>query len=170
MNHSLENVLNAFLIIHHKCVDTSVLYMTESEKKQSSKIQFINIKIQDTHNSNKDAKIAFSLAKLSIEIMDHILNILFTQQQTNTPDVLIQLKNLGRIHLIESKLEMKRMVELLQQRNTNAINPKLIFEQIQYNFEEFQSSFQTINNLAPSQTIFKWSIGGHQQQFMFIIK
>ncbi|CAD8208781.1 unnamed protein product [Paramecium pentaurelia] len=103
-----------------------------------------------------------------------------------------QFKKLGGINLVESKQEvefllkydigfedvdqindeqkMKRMAELLQQRNTNAINPKLIFVQIQNYFEEFESSFQTMYNLAPSQTIFILLIGGHQQQFLFIIQ
>ncbi|CAD8162033.1 unnamed protein product [Paramecium octaurelia] len=196
IGHSLENDLNALQIIHHKCVDTSVLYMTESNRKLSLKnlaYKYLNLTIQkDTHDSNEDAKIALSLAKLRIEIWDHFPSTLFTQQQAATPDVLIQLKKLGGIHLVESKSEvefllkydvgfedveqisdekkMQRMAELLRQRNANAVNPKLIFAQIQNNFEEFETSFQNMYNLAPSQTIFILSIGGEQQQFLLITK
>ncbi|CAD8112194.1 unnamed protein product [Paramecium primaurelia] len=196
IGHSLENDLNALQIIHHKCVDTSVLYMTESNRKLSLKnlaYKYLNLSIQkDTHDSNEDAKIALSLAKLRIEILDHFPSALFTQQQTATPDVLIQLKKLGGIHLVETKQEvefllkydvgfedveqindekkMQRMGELLRQRNANAVNPKLIFAQIQNNFEEFESSFQNMYNLAPTQTIFILSIGGDQQQFLLITK
>ncbi|CAK68548.1 unnamed protein product (macronuclear) [Paramecium tetraurelia] len=196
IGHSLENDLNALQIIHHKCVDTSVLYMTESNRKLSLKnlaYKYLNLSIQkDTHDSNEDAKIALSLAKLRIEILDHFPSTLFTQQQTATPDVLIQLKKLGGLHLVELKSEvefllkydvgfedveqitdekkMQRMAELLRQRNANAVNPKLIFAQIHNNFEGFESSFQNMYNLAPSQTIFILSIGGEQQQFLLITK
>ncbi|CAD8125829.1 unnamed protein product [Paramecium sonneborni] len=196
IGHSLENDLNALQIMHHKCVDTSVLYITESSRKLSLKnlaYKYLNLTIQkDTHDSNEDAKIALSLAKLRIEILDNFSSSLFTQQCVAVPDVLIQLKKLGGIHLVESKQEvefllkydvgfedvehindekkMQRMAELLRQRNANAVNPKLIFAQIQTNFEEFDSSFQNMYNQAPSQTIFILSIGGEQQQFLLITK
>ncbi|CAD8126322.1 unnamed protein product [Paramecium sonneborni] len=196
IGHSLENDLNALQIMHYKCVDTSVLYMTESNRKLSLKnlaYKYLNLSIQkDTHDSNEDAKIALSLAKLRIEILDHFSSALFTQQNQAVPDVLIQLKKLGGIHLVESKQEvefllkfdvgfedveqindekkMLRMSELLKQRNANAVNPKLIFAQIYNNFEQFESYFQNMYNQAPSQTIFILSIGGEQQQFLLITK
>ncbi|CAK68222.1 unnamed protein product (macronuclear) [Paramecium tetraurelia] len=196
IGHSLENDLNALQMIHHKCVDTSVLYMTESNRKQSLKNlahKYLNLSIQkDTHDSNEDAKIALSLAKLRIEILNHFSSASFPQQQTATPDVLIQLRKFGGIHLVDSRQEvelllkydvgfedgeqindekkMKRMIELLKQRSANAVNPKLIFAQIQNKFQEFESLFLTMYNLAPSQTMFILSIGGEQQQILLITK
>jgi RNA exonuclease 1 len=76
--------------MHHKCIDTSVLYLTESSRKLSLKnlaFKYLNLTIQkvnrfllkDTHDSNEDSKIALSLAKLRIEILDNFSSACFTQ-------------------------------------------------------------------------------------------
>ncbi len=61
-------------MIHKKCIDTSIMYLTKSERKLSLKnlaFKYLNIKIQsDTHCSEEDSKTTLSLAKLRIEILD----------------------------------------------------------------------------------------------------
>lgn len=62
-----------------------------------------NVYKKETHDPNEDAKIALSLAKLRIEILEHFPMPNLVQPITATPDVFLQLKKYGGIQLIEKK-------------------------------------------------------------------
>ena len=62
-------------LYHNRVIDTSVLYMTQTNRKLSLKslaLKFLNLSIQkDTHDSVEDAKIALALARLRIELLEN---------------------------------------------------------------------------------------------------
>lgn len=84
IGHSLENDLNCMKIVHQNVVDTSVLYYSPKGFKISLKNlanTYLSLDIQkNTHDSSEDAKAALSLAKLKVEIFEHIK----TNEQKNT--------------------------------------------------------------------------------------
>ncbi|KAL4497255.1 hypothetical protein ABPG72_011190 [Tetrahymena utriculariae] len=78
IGHSLENDLIALQVIHNKVIDTSILFLTKTERKLKLRDlaqKFLNCKIQQgSHCPSEDAKSALSLAKLRIEILEKFDN------------------------------------------------------------------------------------------------
>ncbi|KAM3146878.1 hypothetical protein pb186bvf_001032 [Paramecium bursaria] len=197
IGHSLENDLNALQMMHHKVIDTSVLYMTDSNRKLALKVlaqKYLNLTIQkSTHDSVEDAKIALSLARLRIDIFDHFPQSSFTQQNVPNPDILLQLKKFGGIQLVEQKSDVEqysrfeigsedvqslndeekiiRIQQYLKQKQAGAPNPKLIMTELKEQMEDFDGKIQLLHEQAPQHTLLILSYGNFEEQgICFLIK
>lgn len=160
IGHSLENdlyalqVFNIFIIfinylqiIHKNIIDTSVLYHSNGGYKVSLKNlakQYLNCTIQkvikkkkkinylyqNEHDSVEDAKIALSLAKLRIEILDNLSMSSLNQNQN--PDILNRLLVDNNSVLILDEQEMLQSLPLDSKKSLNLIYFILLNFQIDF--------------------------------------
>ncbi|EGR30293.1 hypothetical protein IMG5_135590 [Ichthyophthirius multifiliis] len=113
VGHSLENDLMALNIVHNKCIDTSVLFLTKNERKLKLKDltqKFLHYKIQQgSHCSLEDARSCLSLAKLRIEIFDK-----FDSQKIITNDFSTNYNN-GQLDLLDNIIKSGNTVLIVDE-------------------------------------------------------
>lgn len=129
--------MNCLRIIHQNVIDTSVLYYNPKGFKISLKNlanSYLGLDIQkNTHDSAEDAKAALSLAKLKIEILEHI--------KTNDT------KTVAHLDFLEKLLHHKRSVLPLDEQ-------KYLKNVLKYGVHYDEVFTSTLENITSK--ILKW--------------